>query len=121
MQNRPATHPTPLTSAVITASGATSSLPVLMRFEKPGFQTWLPSLDLVAAAFPERVRVERVDVNTYPELQSHFNVRMVPTMVLLNGSKPSAYLVGIYPIRFILDWVSKALQSCSSHHEPAAA
>ena len=121
MQNRQAAHTTSLTSTDITSSGATSSLPVLMRFEKPGFQTWLPSLDLVAAAFPERVRVEHVDVTAQPELQSYFNVRMVPTMMLLIGTKPSAYLVGIYPLPFILDWVSKALNSCPSPHEPVTA
>lgn len=84
-------------------------LPVLVSFERSWSEALLPPLEAVAAAFPEALRVVRVDCTAYPALAAGYAIRIVPTMVLFQRGTPVAFLVGPVPAWGIVGTVAQAL------------
>jgi thioredoxin len=52
-------------------------------------------LDEIAAERTGRATVAKIDVDAYPDLAAHFQVRSIPTLVLFRHGKAIEMLVGI--------------------------
>ena len=54
-----------------------------------------PVLDQIASERSETLKIVKIDASTEPELASEFNVRAVPTFVLLDKGTLKAQLTGL--------------------------
>jgi len=53
-----------------------------------------PILEQLAADFPGRLKVVKVNVDENPQLQRQFDARSIPTMVVLSGGRVVDRIVG---------------------------
>jgi thioredoxin 1 len=56
----------------------------------------------------QSVRVEKVDVDKLPDLAQAYNVRSVPTVVILKDGREVNRFVGVKPQSLILESVNNA-------------
>lgn len=74
-----------------------------------------PTLEQLAGEFAGRVKLVRVNVDTAPRTQSRFEVRGVPTLVLLRDGREVGRKVGAAPLGDLRSW----LKSSTSQSEVA--
>ncbi|MFH1066312.1 MAG: thioredoxin [bacterium] len=54
-----------------------------------------PVLDALASAHVGKVTVAKVDVDKHPELAAQFQVRAIPTLIILKDGKMKDQIVGV--------------------------
>ena len=60
----------------------------------PPCRAMAPVLDQIAGERADKLKIVKIDASTEPELASEFNVRAVPTFVLLDKGTIKAQLLG---------------------------
>ena len=87
-----------------------SELPVLVDFGAswcPPCRAIAPSIDALARDFAGRVKVATVDVDAEPELAELFEVRSVPTLVMVQGGRVLEQRIGAAPHQVLHAFVEK--------------
>jgi len=100
--------PVALTAATAAAHWEKSDLPVLVDF----WAAWCgpcramaPVLDQAASRLEPRLRIAKVDTEAEQALASRFNIRSIPTLVLMHRGQEVARVSGAMPFPALLDWL----------------
>jgi thioredoxin 2 len=72
-----------------------------------------PALEQVARDLAGRVKLVKVDVDAAPELSSRFDVRAVPTLMVIHQGNVVARRAGAAPAPDLRRWVDEALADVS--------
>ena len=67
-----------------------------------------PIVDEIAEESPAGVKVCKVNVDEQPELAQQFQVRSIPTLLVMKDGKPVASSVGATPKQFIVKMIEEA-------------
>ena len=68
-----------------------------------------PVLDKLARERAGRIKLVNVDVDRAPRLSSRFDVRAIPTLMIIVGGKVVARQAGAAPAQALRSWVDGAL------------
>jgi putative thioredoxin len=103
---------------------ASNSKPVLVDFWAPWCgpcRTLMPLLDRIADDYAGRFTLAKVNTEEQPQLAAHFQIRSIPTVLLIHRGEVVEQFVGLQPepaIKALLDRYVAALEEV---HEPATA
>jgi thioredoxin 1 len=102
-----------ITDANFSEQALASPLPVLIDFGAAWCapcRAIAPHVDALAATHAGRLRVATCDVDANHELTARFDVRSVPTLLVLKEGRVVGQLVGAAPRARIEALIAKALQ-----------
>ena len=68
-----------------------------------------PALEELARSFAGRIKLVKVDVDTAPGLSRRFDVRSVPTLMVLDRGRVVARQAGAAPAPALEKWLTEAL------------
>jgi len=105
-------HPVSLDESSFAAHATKSGLPLVVDFWAPWCgpcRTMAPSFAAAALQLEPQVRLAKVDTEAQPQLGSRFNIRSIPTMVLLRDGRELARQSGAMGTADIVRWVSSHL------------
>jgi thioredoxin 2 len=90
-----------------------STLPVVVDL----WATWCgpcrmvsPALERVATDLAGRIKLVKVDVDAAPKVAERFQVRAVPTLLVVDGGQVVARQAGAAPAAALRQWVEAALR-----------
>jgi thioredoxin 2 len=105
-------QPMTVTDATFAADVERSPLPVLVDAWAP----WCgpcrligPAIDELAAELAGRVRVVKLNVDENPMMATRFNLRSIPTLLVLRGGREVDRMVGVHPKSEISRWLEASL------------
>ncbi|HEX5814412.1 MAG TPA: thioredoxin TrxC [Methylomirabilota bacterium] len=96
---RPAA-PVTVTDATFAAEVEQSPLPVVLDLWAAWCgpcRTLAPIIEELASEMAERVRFAKLNVDENPTTASRFNVRSIPTLLVLRGGREVDRIVGVHP------------------------
>ena len=103
--------PVPLTAGRF-AKHANADLPLLVDF----WAAWCgpcrsmaPVFEAAAREFEPRVRFAKVDTDAEPEIAAQFQIRGIPTLVLIGKGREIARVSGAMPAQQLRQWLSQQL------------
>jgi thioredoxin 2 len=70
-----------------------------------------PALVQLATERAGKVKLVKVDVDKAPQLSQRFDVRAVPTLLVVRGGEVLARQAGAAPVNVLRDWLDQALTS----------
>ena len=104
--------PLTLSAAKFEAHALRSGLPLLIDF----WATWCgpcrtmaPQFEAAAAQLEPRVRLAKLDTEAEPGLAQRYNIRSIPTMVLLHRGREIARMSGALSLAQIVGWTQQHL------------
>ena len=89
-----------------------ASLPVLVDFYADWClpcQATAPVIEEIAAAFEERLKVVKVDIDENKELSQEYKVQGIPTLILFRGGQAIERIIGFLPKAQLIKVVEKHL------------
>jgi thioredoxin len=84
---------------------ATSDLPLLVDFYAPWCgpcQMMAKILEQVNTQMKQKVRIVKINTDSYPELASQHQIQALPTLVLFNHGKPVDRIEGVQSVEQII-------------------
>ncbi|ACU75284.1 thioredoxin [Catenulispora acidiphila DSM 44928] len=79
-----------------------------------------PALEQVAADLAGKIKLAKVDVDASPQLSQRFEVRAVPTLLVIDRGRVLARQAGARPAAELRAWVEEALAGGSAAESSAA-
>ena len=102
-------HPIALTTARFAAHANAEGIPLLVDF----WAEWCgpcrmmaPAFEAAAHEFEPRLRFAKVDSDAEGELAARFNIRSIPTLVLVRGGRETARVSGALQLPDLRRWIS---------------
>ena len=105
-------RPQPVTDASFSADVERSALPVLVDAWAPWCgpcRMIAPVIDELATEMVGRVRVVKLNVDENPRIAARFDLRSIPTLLVLREGREVDRLVGVQPKHEIVRRLEKAL------------
>ncbi len=106
-------HPVALNDASFELHATKSDIPLLVDFWAPWCgpcKTMAPQFEKAASHLEPTVRLAKVNTDEEQELAGRFNIRGIPTMILLRHGKEIARQSGLMDAAAIESWVAQALR-----------
>ncbi|HEY6737961.1 MAG TPA: thioredoxin [Actinopolymorphaceae bacterium] len=73
-----------------------------------------PALEQIAKELAGRIKLVKVDVDNAPRLSQRFDIRAVPTLMVLRDGKVLASQPGAAPVSVLRQWVENAMAEAST-------
>jgi thioredoxin 2 len=108
----PAGRPQPVTDASFAQDVERSPLPVLMDAWAPWCEPChviAPVIDQLASELAGRVRVVKLNVDENPRTAARFDLRSIPTLLVLKSGREIDRLVGVQPKQEITRRLEQAI------------
>jgi putative thioredoxin len=108
-------------TAVVEASNTT---PVLVDFWAPWCgpcRTLMPLLDRIADDYQGRFILAKVNTEQQTQLAAHFQIRSIPTVMLVHRGEVVDQFMGLQPESVIRDLLDRHVSPVETHEEPAVA
>ena len=77
-----------------------------------------PALARLARERAGQVKLVKVDVDKAPELSERFDVKAIPTLLVLRGGEVVARQTGAAPANVLREWLDRALASSEVRARP---
>jgi thioredoxin 2 len=106
-------HPVTLNATSFEPHAVKSDIPLLIDFWAPWCgpcKTMAPQFEKAASQLEPIVRLAKVNTDEEQELAGRFNIRGIPTMILLKHGKEIARQSGVMNAAGIESWVKQALR-----------
>lgn len=104
--------PLTVTDATFATAVERSPLPVLVDAWAPWCgpcRMVAPAIDELAAELAGRVRVAKLNVDENPQTAARFNLRSIPTLLVMKGGREVGRIVGAHPKAEISRQLERAL------------
>ncbi len=106
-------HPVALNAVSFELHATKSDIPLLVDFWAPWCgpcKTMAPHFEKAASNLEPTVRLAKVNTDEEQQLAGRFNIRGIPTMILLKHGKEIARQSGLMDAAGIENWVAQALR-----------
>ncbi|MDP3853864.1 thioredoxin TrxC [Phenylobacterium sp.] len=101
-----------LTAATFERHALKSDLPLVIDF----WAAWCgpcrmmsPNFEAAAAQLEPRVRMAKLDTEAEPAIAGRYNIRGIPSMIMIRKGREIARVSGAMPTPAIVQWVTQAL------------
>jgi thioredoxin 2 len=105
--------PVTVTDATFSAEVERSPLPVLLDLWAPWCgpcRMVAPVVEELATEMAGRVRVAKLNVDENPAIATRFQVRSIPTLLVLKGGREMERIVGVQPKSEIVQRLQRAIE-----------